>query len=173
MARGYGWLIDPETDQGVVVHIEAPMTVNIGPLGTWHYGKEYLEASHILREASDRDRFSPVPYQLVFQLLELLLKSFLLARGWAKRDVRKIGHDLIQLLNQAEDSGLGESVDISDAERAEVVRAMDYYGEHATRYFESPFRALTGYSDRPDIDRLAGLADRFAGSLKRVVMAAT
>lgn len=87
-------------------------------------------------------KHAKVGYNLAAHALELLLKGFLLARGYDRARLKKIGHDLVDALRAASEKGMHELFNVDPRLDAVVTflaplhkrRAFSYPGEfrHAT-----------------------------------------
>jgi hypothetical protein len=69
--------------------------------------KGYLNALEIIVESIDLNK--PVLYPiglLASQAIELSLKAYLLSKGWTEKQLKQIGHDLGQALEEAVQAGL-------------------------------------------------------------------
>lgn len=82
-----------------VVEIDQPLGWYAGDL--FDRGREYLAAFKFLNDKEERFLF--VGYFLLFHAVELLLKSFAASNGLSKRESRKIGHDIKELLEACEE----------------------------------------------------------------------
>ena len=109
-----------------------------------------------------------VGYNLAAHALELLLKGFLLARGYDRARLKKIGHNLVDALRAASEEGMHEFFDL-DPRLEEFVtllaplhkrRAFSYPGE--IRYATSPA------SDMATLPRPRDLVAVVEGLLRRL-----
>lgn len=69
--------------------------------------EEYLKAAQAVAEAHPKALVHPT-YYLLAHSVELGLKSFLAAKGHTKKALRKVRHDLPELVKLATDEGLPE-----------------------------------------------------------------
>jgi hypothetical protein len=148
----------------------SPATVRISPLGFLLYAKDFLQA-----EASfvDPGRYSPVPYFLICQSIELALKAFLLARGREVADVKnEIRHDLGLALEKAKEAGLGGTVGISTEVEAAVSRATVYYKDGKRFQYFRVVDAVRAYPDLPNLAVLREFAQVLAERLEPICLAA-
>jgi len=151
------------------VHV-APATARISPLGFLTYARDFLQA-----EASfvDPGRYSPVPYFLICQSIELALKAFLLARGLEVADAKNdIGHDLGLALEKAREAELGGTVRVSTEVEAAVARATAYYKDGKRFQYFRVIDAVRSYPDLPDLSVLREFARILAERLEPICLAA-
>ncbi|UAA37872.1 hypothetical protein KIH87_14380 [Paraneptunicella aestuarii] len=68
---------------------------------------EYLEAAETLNKIPPtKVNYWIITYYLLGHSAELSLKSFLFKRGMSLKELRKIGHDLFELLDKAKNHGI-------------------------------------------------------------------
>ncbi len=135
------------------------------------WAREFYRAANHSR--SEDKKFSPVQYFLYGRALELVLKSFLLAKGWQQEKLKsRIYHDLMKALNKAKAEGLESYASVSESEVAEVKKANRYYKSKGFEYFEV-LPAMTGYPDLPDLEQLDNLVSHLVEALKDLCLNAT
>ncbi len=105
--------------------------------GYWlrHYASDFLSAAQSFE--LPKKRFSPVRYYLVCHSIELSLKSFLFSAGFKKKDRKGLKHDLENALGVAEANGLSSHIDITPADRVNLIKANRLYLKKEFEYFES------------------------------------
>lgn len=140
-----------------------PAKINMSPIGFYMYGKHYLEASKRVRKP--KGKYSPVPYYLVCQSIELFLKAWLSAHGVSIRTLRKKdwGHNLVRLLNESESRDLASIVKITESRVSNIRLATEYYDNSKKFNYADLGIALKGYPNLPDLVILK----RFALSLEK------
>lgn len=103
-----------------------PSTINLSPLGFYSFGCDYL--MYAKRARKPKGRYSPVPYFLSCQAIELLLKAWLSAQGITSKVLReKYGHNLDCLLARSVEIGLGSYARITPRRCENIRRANTYY----------------------------------------------
>jgi len=141
-----------------------PVHIFITPLGFHTYATDFLTAA---RDLKPSDHFSPVPYYLYCRSIELSLKSFLLGKGVTKKILKKkLGHDLVKTLKLARKSGISDLLLLSPDQENCLRKANEYYASKGFEYFELA-NAIRGYSDRPALEELDGLAAELVSKLKK------
>ena len=106
------------------------------PIGFHHYASDFAEWA--ARAHAHKTKFySPVPYYLYCRALELTLKAFLLANGVTKSQLkkRKLGHDLLALLERATNLGVETVLEIKPLWRSQLLIANDFYTNKEFEYF--------------------------------------
>jgi len=104
-----------------------PIHIDVSPTGFLFYAADFLNAHAAHRSAN---AFSPPAYSLVCRSLELSIKSFLLAKGMTRQEIknrRNYGHDLKKLLRKAKELGINEISPISDSQQEQINKANDWY----------------------------------------------
>jgi hypothetical protein len=105
--------------------------------------------------------------------LELVLKAFLLARGWEIESLkRKIGHNLEKALRLAREYDLHKVTIVSPEEEEVISEANSHYSSKKFQYF-SVIYATTAYRDRPDLTVLDSLCARLVAALHAACLEAT
>lgn len=152
----------------VVVHAPA-IVADVGPIGLHRYACQFLRAG--LAYKPDDAGFSPVPYYLICRSIELSLKSFLLARGVRRSELKlKLRHDLMKLLEKAESLCLKRHVRVSREERKVLQDANSFYVTKKFEYFED--LSVFYITNLPSLDVLSKLAKRLAEKLEAVCLRA-
>ena len=135
--------------------------------GYWlrHYAEDFLSAA--ITFDVPKNRFSPIPYYLICHSIELSLKSYLFTAGFSKKDRKKMSHDLVHALREAQGNGIGHYIVISSMETEAVFRANQLYSRKEFEYFES---LETIYDPHDfDIEVLKSLARRLIESIENPV----
>lgn len=105
-----------------------------------------------------QNKFSPVPYFLLFRAIELEIKSRHLKYKQQLEVKYEYGHDLIKAYD-----ALGKKGRILSSNEIGVLRyANEIYSSKGFEYFD-PQDALTGYSRYPDLNHLDKIAKKFIG----------
>ena len=143
-----------------------PGSLNFPTLGFHLYGQDYLDYAVAAKKPR---RYSPVPYFLYCQSIELLLKSYLSAYGFKREKLRgrEFGHDLEKLLSAAREHHLDNALLRSTKQRELAIRKANnlYRGEADARkqFNYLSFETLkTSMSELPDFRILEGIARRLA-----------
>ena len=140
-----------------------PGRLKFPTLAFYLYGQDYLD--YAVAAKKPHDRYSPVPYFLYCQSIELLLKSYLSAYGFAREKLRrKFGHDLERLLTVAKEHNLDNVFRSTPQRRLAIRKANSFYREKANKQFNYlSYKTLTtSNSELPDIRILEGTALRLA-----------
>jgi hypothetical protein len=138
---------------------------NTTPLGLWHLALNYLCAAKILKDADPNPWVAAnVSYQCACQGIDLVFKSYLLARGLTPDQLKlDIGHSLVACMNAAVQNGLAPL----KAEHASAVEMIDAsYREHEFRYMVAGPKRYPMISDLIDVGRdlLNGPAELVGGN---------
>ena len=142
------------------VQVIRPVSIvdDISPLGYHRYAKQFHSAGQFI---FPEKVFSPVRYYLYCRALELVLKSFLLAKGVTKSRLKRrdLGHNLESILGLAEQYGITDVLEISYQDRAIIAAANKAYLSKVFEYFDVD-SALGGYRNLPDLSRMSDLVGR-------------
>lgn len=117
------------------------------PRGMLYWATEFFEAYKIIQK--EKGHFLAL-YQVKFYLLchtiELLLKAYLLMKGYTVREIRSkaIGHNLIKLTNMVIDK---EEVKISSEAYTLLAKVNAYYELKKFEYFERGYKDLLNIVD--------------------------
>jgi hypothetical protein len=91
---------------------------------------EFLEAARVLQAVPPvRVKFSSATYYLLGHSAELMLKAFLFKHGVSIDELKKIGHDLKNLVCVAREKGLPENVDFQ-----QILKLADSYNDKSLEY---------------------------------------
>jgi hypothetical protein len=139
----------------------SPVVVNFSCYASGKWAEHFLIAA---QSFPGDIKFSPVPYFLCCQSLELGLKAFLLLKGVPKKDLKKrtFGHNLVVLLAKAKSLDLQEFVSISAHDEnliAEINQFYDIPGGRRLQYIDVGW-AAEGFKGLPQLAELAGLVTR-------------
>jgi hypothetical protein len=98
--------------------------------GTYRYATEFHDIAR-------RTRISVVKAYLLGCALELYLKSFLVAKGYDVKQLKKktLGHNISNLLTECEKNGFADHFRISDKLRADVDEFSIPYSDKDYQYF--------------------------------------
>lgn len=143
------------------------LKVRFGPVGLIVMAEKYLFAAKTMA-ATPQEKWSPVEKFLACRSIELSLKAFLSMKGRRLVELAGgvFGHDLQNLLNEANGDGLAAIVDLTDDERAAIEFAHRYYLE---KVFEYPAlsEAVRAYPGDPVLQPLLGAAERLVAKLAK------
>lgn len=73
--------------------------IEMTPFGFYFYSKCFFNTEDRIKE--DIDKFGPVNYFLLCKSIELSLKSYLLYNGKNIKELKKIGHNLVELADES------------------------------------------------------------------------
>jgi hypothetical protein len=147
----------------------AGATSQIGPLALWMLAADFhASAELVARNSASDGKWRPSEKFLACRAVELLLKAFLSLKGYPLMQLSGgvYGHDLQNLLEQADAHGLAEMVPLSAEERWAMECAATYY---RNKVFEYPalVEAVRGYGGDPSsIDCLLNAGKRLIDSLR-------
>jgi hypothetical protein len=116
------------------------------------YAREFLQAA--LKTGSPLVRA-----HLLGHALELMLKTYLLATGYAEKQLRKLGHHLTRILAETKSAGIDKLVRISPEMEKDLREFTTVYASEGLRYFSILF--LLSPPRLPELRRLF----RFARTL--------
>jgi hypothetical protein len=153
----------------IVIKVPSPAVAHVGAFGLHRYANEFLGAA--MRFEPQDAGFTPVPYYLVCRSIELSLKSYLVARGLKRNDLKQIGHNLNKALHAASDHGLKAFVDVSPEETLLIAQANDLYSQKQFEYFENLGLAF-GFTNPPDLGGLSALASKLVTNLELTALRA-
>lgn len=142
-----------------------PIHINVSPTGFLFYATDFLNAHESYK--SDNP-FSPVSYYLVCRSLELSMKSFLLAKGMTRQEIKntkKYGHDLKKILRKAKELGINTISPISDTQEEQIVQANNWYARKGFEYFELQ-NIVDGRETLPNLEVLIKIARCLVKDLK-------
>jgi len=114
--------------------------------------------------------YSPKPYYDCCHAIELALKAFLLAKGQTEQFLRRLGHDLVAALDEAERQGLSDHVQLTPEESQELQKANKYYMRKGFEYFtlKAMVMSLEGRADMGDLEVLKQSCERLTVGLDEV-----
>jgi hypothetical protein len=139
--------------------------VSFGPAGLILMAEKFLFAAKTMA-AVPQQIWSPVERFLTCRSIELSLKAFLSMKGRPLTELAGgvYGHDLQNLLLQADADGLCAMVDLTDSERAAIDVAYRYYLD---KVFEYPAltEAMQAYPGDPVLEPLLSAASHLVAKL--------
>jgi hypothetical protein len=106
------------------------------PLGFHRYASDFAWWAERARDRKT-EFYTPTPYYLYCRALELTLKSYLLAKGVPKKRIktRKLGHNLVALLDLATKLGIESYLSIKPTWRSHLTGANSFYESKEFEYF--------------------------------------
>jgi hypothetical protein len=140
----------------------------ITPVGFLVYAKNYYSAG--INWPSD-EKYSPVPYFLFSRSIELGLKAFSLANGEKMsvlRSKKRVGHDLLLALENAQSYALTKFVQITAEEEIEWRKANSYYADKGFEYFE--FKSIFDKKNLPDLNILQTYSGKLLENISQFVL---
>jgi HEPN domain-containing protein len=102
------------------------------PFGLWTRAKQFAEAARVVADAAG-NQFSVPAYYLWGHSIELSLKAFLYDCGVCLPKLKKLGHDLKALVEEAKRHNLEKKVYLDARELGEICCLND---EYTTKHFE-------------------------------------
>lgn len=150
-------------EEATIFGIRSPF----GAVGLIVMAQRFLGAAKIVREGRPEDeRWSPVEHFLACRTIELGLKAFLSLKGKKLQELSggPYGHDLQNLLAEADTNDMADLIPLTEIERFNIERAHRYYLE---KVFEYPavIEALKGYPEVANVDHLLTIGDRLVSQL--------
>jgi hypothetical protein len=141
--------------------------VYITPTGFLVYAEDFHSAG--IGWESDH-KYSPVPFFLFCRAIELGLKSFALTKGEKISFLksRKVGHDLITVLNIAKKHSLSDFVDMTSIDEIEIAKANQYYSDKGFEYFK--LENLFDKSKLPDLQVLRNYSEKLLKNIKEFTL---
>lgn len=121
-------------------------------MGISNAAEEFLKAAKTLR-AGNSDLFTPT-YFSICQSIELSLKAFLRGSGYTDKQLRKIGHNMIAAIFEAQKLPLDDYFKFFDDDAKIVEKINPYYQMKDLQYVTSGFKSF------PHIDGLIALGER-------------
>lgn len=140
----------------------AGLTWNFSPTGLIVYARYFLDAA---KSAADLP-FNPARTFLACRSAELALKALLALRGVSlpKLSSGAFGHNLHQLLAEADKNNLNEFAMLDGAQRTAIKHASDYYCEKVLEY-PALAEAVRAYPKMPNTQILIEAAELLVTSL--------
>jgi HEPN domain-containing protein len=121
-------------------------------MGISNEAQNFLEAAKILR-ANTNEIFTPT-YFAICQSIELSIKGFLRGSGHSEPSLRKIGHDLINGIVEAQRAGLEKHCELSEQDAFIIEKINPYYQGKDLQY------SKTGYKSYARVDLLIEFGER-------------
>jgi len=113
--------------------------------GLINYAWQYYKAYQIVDKTMPKvQELFPVKYFLLCRVLELSIKGFLRNKGYTRKKLMGMGHDLEKLIDELHKNDVLMGVN----QMLETFVANQYY---KTKQFEYP---ITGYKEVPDLKSL-------------------
>jgi HEPN domain-containing protein len=128
-------------------------------MGISNEAESFLKAAKILR-ANTNEIFTPT-YFAICQSIELSTKAFLRGSGSSEPSLRKLGHDLIKDIADAQKIGLEDHCQLSGQDAFIVEKINPYYRGKDLQY------SRTGYKSYPRIDLLIEFGERLWASTRQ------
>jgi len=142
----------------------AGLTELTSPVGLHLYATDFLAAAKNAPQMNAL--FAPAKTHLVCRSLELILKAFLCLRGFASGSLLAggYGHNLGNILAEAEKHGLLKWVSLSREELDAMRWASKYY---EAKVFEYPamLEAMKGYPENPNLTLLFSAAETLVAAV--------
>lgn len=127
------------------------------------FAEDYFEAAENHNTKAGK---SPAKYYLYSHSIELILKSFLIAKGMKKKRVReKFGHDVARLWRACERKGVGDFVSLTDDD-VKVLAAVRRSNRKGYTMRYPNIRLFLGSPEYPEIVSLRTLAERLLRELR-------
>jgi hypothetical protein len=150
-----------DMSRSITLKMTNPIVINFSCYASGKWAEHFLIAA---QSFPANIKFSPVPYFLYCQALELSLKAFLLLNGVSKGDLKKkaLGHNLVALLAKAKTLNLEKFVMVSEKDEKLVAMVNDFYdipGKRRLQYIDVGW-ALNAFEGLPQLTELAGLVSR-------------
>lgn len=141
------------------------MEERVKPFGLWRYGSEFLDAGKKIKDPRSPehplDHHAPTPaYYLVSHAIELFFKSYLRGKKKNLQELRKVGHDLVEALNQCESLGITELIEIKDETKLEIELLNQTYASKDFEYFKQ------GLYDLPYFERICFFTEELRDATK-------
>jgi hypothetical protein len=102
------------------------------PLGFYDFADDFYQTGIAY---TNKGRYSPVPFFLFCRSIELSFKAYLLARKYSITGVKKLGHDLIRILNTSNQNGFQSILVTTENEQKVIEYANKYYKSKGFEYF--------------------------------------
>jgi HEPN domain-containing protein len=140
----------------------AGLTWNFSPTALIVYARHFLDAA---KTAADLP-FNPARTFLACRSVELALKALLALRGVSlpKLSTGAFGHNLHQLLAEADKNNIHEFVKLNSGQRTAIKHASDYYREKVLEY-PALSEAVHAYPKMPNTPILIEASELLVTSL--------
>ncbi|WP_269538767.1 hypothetical protein [Cerasicoccus fimbriatus] len=148
------------------------MEERVKPFGLWRYGKEFLDAGEEIKDPrkpeNPLDHYAPTPaFYLVSHSIELFLKSYLRGKKKNLKELRNVGHNLVEALTLCEELGLNELIEVNEETKAEIELLNQTYASKDFEYFKQ------GYYELPYYERVCFFAENLRDATKDFVLSTT
>jgi len=119
-------------------------------IGLWRYASTFYCAAIKLHKDGE---INIVVYYLYSHAIELVLKAVLIFRNFQEKDLKKIGHDLIKVWNEAIEIEPNLANMIKDQEKLEAILALlnPYYRSKEFEYIKVGFKHFPSIKDVREI----------------------
>lgn len=125
--------------------LEKELEKRLTSRGLLRYSWDYFKAFEDLHEKYPKTtEMYEVKYYLLCHSIELAMKAFLREKGFTRKQLVKIGHDLERLIHMLYDNGV--LIDVRSIERT-----FSLSGYYKTKQFEYP---QTGYKELPSLKEM-------------------
>lgn len=140
-------------------------TAPIAPIGLQIFAADFLAGAKAIPPPNVP--FAPTQPYLVCHALELALKAFLSLKKYPldKLSGGKFGHDLENLLDEAERKGLDDVVKLDERQKFQIRRASQYYWSKAFEY-PAIVELMSGNPEMPSIDILIDTTETLVAALR-------
>jgi hypothetical protein len=143
----------------------AGIRARISPTAFCVYAEGYLDAARSITAPGFPSAL--VRSYLLCHAIELALKAFLSLKGMTMLDLadRQFAHDLVRLLNEAQNKGLSTLATLQESEVEQISRASAYYAEKVFEY-PSVGEAAKAYPGTPNNESLLAAASALISGLR-------
>lgn len=141
------------------------------PMNLWSMAKEFHDAARTLIKGDSATLIgiASVPtFYLLSHGIELVLKAYLRSTGRRALDLKRLGHDLLQCLQQADQAGLSQHVRLNEKEKAVIELVNLYYCAKELEYV-----VTQGLMTLPRVQELASVSEKLLGGTRQVCLRAT
>jgi hypothetical protein len=140
-------------------------TARIAPIGLQIFAADFLAGAKAIPPPNVT--FAPTQPDLVCHALELALKAFLSLKEYPldKLSGGKFGHDLENLLDEAERQGLDDLVKFDERQKFQIRRASQYYWSKAFEY-PAVVELMSGNPEMPSTDILIEITETLVAALR-------
>ena len=136
-------------------------TDRVPAFGLWLYARDYAEAAGIVQAEKHEKIFMPC-YYLYCHAIELALKALLRCAGYTIKQFIDIGHDLDELLEAAQNSGLADCLPKLDPDQFKAIKSANAY--YRSKDFEY---IMAGTKHLPTIGILGSCAQQLVAFTKQ------
>ena len=150
-------------------HVEsvsiAGVTARIAPIGLQVFAADFLAGAKAIPPSNVP--FARTQPYLVCHALELALKAFLSLKEYPldKLSGGKFGHDLENLLDEAERKGLDDFAKLDEHQKFQIRRASQYYWSKAFEY-PAVVELVSGNPEMPSTNILIDITEKLVAALR-------